>query len=111
MKFKELDTRITIQNPTDGRDAIGGNSKTWSNLETVWASRKVLKGTELVEARQRYADVETKFVIRYSSDVSGVDPTHRILYGSVEHEILGAIPVPGGRPTKLEIYVKSRGEK
>ncbi len=104
-----LDTRITIQTMASAPNDSGDVVETPSTLATVWASKKFLKGRELIEALAVYDEVECLFTIRYSADVSGTTSKHRILSQGDFFDIVGdPLPVPGGRPTKLLIYTKRR---
>lgn len=105
MRFSRANVRITIEKNTE-TSTDGFVSSGWSNLTDVWAERQNLRGKENELAGQRLAEAETMFTIRYSSDVAAVDATHRVKQGSETFDIVEAIPVPGGKPDRIELYTK-----
>jgi len=42
-----FNSRITIQTKTVARSAMGDETETWTDLATVWAVRRDLRGEEL----------------------------------------------------------------
>lgn len=106
----KLDQRITIKRPSTERTFTGGHKYAYSDFKTVWAEIRYLKGRELVEAAQRFAEVEVKFTIRYSGEVSSVTAKDIISHNGVEYDILAALPIPGGRPEKIEILARGRAD-
>lgn len=89
--------RITIQEKPEsiGRDAVGAESFTWSNLSTaptVWAEELPVTGREYLAAGQEQGSAVTKFRIRYRSDL---DIAMRITYGSRIFDILHIENVEG----------------
>lgn len=110
MNIGKLDARITIETPTIAAGELGDAVPTWSTLSRVWSEHRELVGRELVDAAQRVAEVETKFIIRYSSEVSGVNAKCRIVRGATYFDILAAMPMPAGRPDRIEIFAKRRAD-
>jgi len=107
MKLARLDTRITLQEVSTTTDAVGGAVESWTDIATVWAERRNLKGRELVEAGQRSAEAETVFTIRYSGAVAGLLASGRIKAGAVYFAIVSPpLEIPGGRPEKIEILAR-----
>jgi SPP1 family predicted phage head-tail adaptor len=104
-----LDTRLTIQEMVSAPNDSGDVIETPSSQPPVWASKKFLKGRELIEAKAIYDEVEVLFTIRYSTEVSGTTSKHQLLSQGDYFDIMGdPLPVPGGRPTKLLIYAKRK---
>lgn len=74
-----LRERVTIQTFTDTSDGGGGSTRTWTNLATVWANVKPVRGRETQDTG-RLASLQTYLVtIRYRT---GFDTTARLLWGS-----------------------------
>src|SRR5688572_14464944 len=67
----ELDRRVRIEVATDAVDPNGSGepTTTWAHLATVWASVRPISGRELFAAQQVGAKVDTRFRIRYRTDV------------------------------------------
>jgi SPP1 family predicted phage head-tail adaptor len=85
----KLNKRITFQsfNP-DATNENGfpiSTDQQWSDLKTVWAMVKTLKGREYYQAAAIQAENTTRFVIRYTT---GIDNTMRIKYGTRIFEIV-----------------------
>jgi SPP1 family predicted phage head-tail adaptor len=87
MKAGELNKRISLQSSTPALGTFGDQSKTWTTYATVWAAIEPLNGRELEYAKSIYSEAQYKIVIRYSTTVASVSPTHRALYGSRIFEI------------------------
>ena len=79
----ELDQRITLQNLTDTPDGIGGVTRAWSDVATVWARVKPQTGREAMAEGRMAATMLTKFTIR----TRAVDETMRIVWGGVQYNI------------------------
>ena len=73
----QLRHRLTVQESTDSRDAIGGIVKTWSVNTTRWASIEPLMGRELRDAQQISPKATHKIQVRH---ITGLDPTFRFIY-------------------------------
>lgn len=91
--------RITIQQRTETRDALGASVFTWSTLATVWAEVGGAFGSERFTSGvdQEVAQVTHRIRVRYRDDVT---PLNRVLYGSKVLDIETAID-PDGRRREL----------
>lgn len=78
----KLRHRITIQIPAGVRDAVGERITTWTDVATVWARINPLSVRELLAAGELHSETSHKITIRYSSLVSSVDASCRVLYGT-----------------------------
>lgn len=104
---EKLDTRILLEKSVSDTDELGGVIESWQTIGTVWANVRYLKGRELVEAKQLSGEAQAVFTIRYSSDVAGLCASDRItLRGQVYAIVAPPLPIPGGRPEKLQIFTK-----
>lgn len=65
MNAGELRQRVTIQEPNDTRDALGGLVAGWSDVATVWAKVEPVSGREIVEADAVEARITHRVVIRW----------------------------------------------
>lgn len=82
-----LNQRITIQEPTEAKDAQHEPIKTYSNIATrphVWAEIRELGGRELFEAQQLRAENTVKIKIYARSDLN---TKMRIVYGGTTLQI------------------------
>lgn len=79
MKIGALRHRITIEQATDARNAIGEMVPSWATFATVWASIEPLRGRELEAAQQRFAEASHEVVIRY---LVGLVPKMRVKFGT-----------------------------
>lgn len=84
-----LQYRIVIERYTETKSVFGEEEKTWSTYKTVWAGKQDVSSYETFRANELGAKLTTRFLIRYSSDVSTVNPKDRILYNSDYYEIVG----------------------
>ncbi|MDE2466755.1 MAG: phage head closure protein [Alphaproteobacteria bacterium] len=64
-----LDQRITIQELTVVRGALGGHDETWSTLATVWAQKLDMTGREIFQAKAMGSAATLLITIRYRPDV------------------------------------------
>lgn len=109
MRFGAMDTRITIQRATLAVNAYGERAETWGTLATVWAEVQYkVGGGENIESDQVFSEQRVHFIIRYSSDVSGVRPSDRISYNSNTYQIEGVQEI--GRGEGLRLITTLRGE-
>ena len=97
----KLDRRVTLQTNGPTQDTTGQPIESWTEIDEVWAEVVPLRGREFLAAQQVNADVTTRFLIRYRSDVG---PADRVLYDSVGYDILSLTEV--GRQEGLEILAK-----
>lgn len=105
MDAGRLDQRITLQEKSIARNAIGGEVVTWSDIATVWAAALAPRIAERFAAEQRQEEYEIKFRIRHRA---GLTREHRVLWNGRPFEIVGTPePVPPGRPVWLDIKAVS----
>ncbi len=99
MRAGRLRHTVTLQSKSVSRDAVGGESITWSTFATVPAEVQPLSGREYVAMRQAQADVSVRVRMRY---LSGVNPAMRVQHGSAVYDFLEVIDV-AGRARELEL--------
>ena len=106
MNAGELDRLVKLQKYTASQDTYGEETKTWSDIATVWAKKKDLKGTERWLANQNIAKVTCVYVTRYRSDVT---PLCRLIDADGRtYNITAAVEV--GRKEGLWLYVEARAD-
>ncbi len=104
-----LDTRITIQAPTDAVDAQGSPTLTWATIGTVWANVKAMDagmGTANAEAtngHERSAGLIYQFTVRRQASIAATSARHRIQWSGHNFDITAVQPMPEGRPDHLII--------
>lgn len=79
MAIGKMRHRITLQQPVEVTDAGGGRSITWSDVETIWAEVKPLRGTDRIHAMGSVYPVTHRMTIRHRTDVQ---PEWRVSYDS-----------------------------
>lgn len=96
--------RITITNPPDDstRDTFGRRKGSGSTVATVWAERQDWQGDEKTQGDREFADVTTKWKIRYRTDIT---TAMLIVENGITYNILGVLDFDG---TKRELVLLSR---
>lgn len=77
MNVGQLRHRVTIQQLTRVEDEGGGYAEVWTEVATVWAAIKPLRGNERYEAQQVQSTLTHKVTIRYRE---GIKPQMRLTY-------------------------------
>lgn len=70
--------RVTLQDYTSVKNALGQPRPTWADVETYCAEVVQLSGRELTNALQRKPEVSVRVTMRY---VAGVTPSKRLKFG------------------------------
>lgn len=96
----DLDQRITIQNKSVTRNAIGEEVVAWVDGDTVWAHVMPLRGGAFHAANQDQHTVDARFFIRTRT---GLDESMRILWKTVPHDITNIIPGTGEYLGMIEV--------
>lgn len=94
MDAGELRHRITLQQKTVARDAMGGEIETWNDIATVWASKAHQTSREFFAAQKINAEITVLFIIRYRRNV---DTKMRVIFSGKTYDILGADDLDGRR--------------
>lgn len=94
-----LDRRVTLQQPVQGaRTAAGDASITYADVATVWASKRDMRGREMVAGGAQISEVDTLITIRWRDDVR---PAWRVLLEGRTYDI--EYPAEIGRRDGLEL--------
>lgn len=88
MKAGSFNTRVSIQSPSVGQDAIGQPLAGWVTLAQVWADVRHGNGIELVRAGAPVSVVKASIRIRRRGDVTN---GMRVLVGSTAYEVEAVI--------------------
>jgi SPP1 family predicted phage head-tail adaptor len=91
-----------IAQETQGRDALGGETLTWSTFLTCWASKDEKTGSESHEADRITAKDKTIWVIRYNTTSKSVDEKMVIRYDSKDYDITSVKEIGRGRFLEIE---------
>lgn len=104
-----MDRRVRILQPVKSKDGYNSDIVTWHPLVSCWAEVTPIKDSERLRAGEELSLKASRFLIRYSGQVSRVDPTFRLMFDGVEYDINGVKEV--GRRLYLELTATARGEK
>lgn len=69
-RIEALQERLTIQQPVDIADGMGGVTRSWQDVATVWGNLTPLTGRESVNADRLEAAVTHRVVLRYQSGIT-----------------------------------------
>lgn len=72
-----LNQQVTIQVPTETRQAGGGKQRTWDDVDTVWAEVLPANGGEAFAQGVARNTMFFRITIRFRTDVT---PRHRLLW-------------------------------
>ncbi len=108
MQAGKLDRRVTIERATMADDGFG-QTPTWAELATVWASRRDVSDAERFASGEVSAQITTRFRIRWSSVVAGIDPRDRLICEGRTYDIAAVKEI--GRREGLEITAAARADR
>lgn len=103
-----LDRRITITRRTGGVNAFNEPADTWATVATVWAAVTPISDGERLRAGETLAQKASRFLVRWSSTISSVDPRDRLTFDGATWDINGVKHV--GRKQFYEITATSRAD-
>lgn len=84
----KLRERVTIQQATESRNALGESQQSWSAWKTVWASVEGLSSREALFSGQQQSDITHRVRMRY---VAGLAQTMRLSWRSRILEIVSLL--------------------
>jgi SPP1 family predicted phage head-tail adaptor len=94
--------RVRIEAPALTADGLGGTTRAWQTVATVWAEIRTLSGNERMAAGQLASQVTHRILLRYRTDVT---QEMRILFGTRVFAIR-AVLEKDGRRRALEILAE-----
>lgn len=109
MQAGKLDRRVALRRASTTTDATGGEVAAWETFATVWASKKDVGDAERVRGQEFGASITSRFQIRYSSAVAGVDETCELVCEGRTYGITAVKEI--GRREGLEITAAARSER
>lgn len=110
MDSTKLDRRIRLERYTSTKDPDSGEPvRTWSELKTVWASKRDVSDGERFAAGEQQAELSTRFQIRWSSEVADLNAKDRVVYGDKIYSIVGTKEL--GRREGIEITTSVRNDE
>jgi SPP1 family predicted phage head-tail adaptor len=98
--------RITLQEKSVVRDALGGEIITWVDKAIVWAKAQPLRGREFFAAQQMQSEISVRFVFRYASAPAGLDSAWRVNWRNQQYDIVEEIDVEA-RKTDMELMCRT----
>ena len=108
MRAGKLDRKITLQRFTSTLDDYNEPVLTWATLATRSASFEPLSDGERFRAGETAANASARFVIRWSSAVSTLNPKDRLQYEGETWQILHVKEI--GRREGIEITAGTRAD-
>lgn len=101
-----LRSRITLQSASDMPDNGGGITRSWEDMDTVWAEILPLSGKETLRQLQLQSVVTHRITIRYRNDVNAA---MRLATGGRVF-VIRAVINPGERDEVLELLTEENRE-
>lgn len=108
MEAGKLDRKIVIQRFTSTVDEYNEPVLSWSTLATRSASYEPISDGERFRASETAATASARFVIRYSSAVSTLNPKDRLTFDGDTWQILHVKEI--GRREGIEITAGARAD-
>ena len=102
MRAGPMRHRVTLQQPVVALDSYGEPVATWTTVDEVWAKVAPLAGREFVQVQGTQAEVTTRVVMRYRSDL---EPKWRLVYTSHTYDVQAVINV-GELNRELEVMCR-----
>lgn len=91
VRARKLRNNITIQTPTETRDAYGDPVKTWATYAVRAAEILPVSGREYFTAQQVYSEQVTRFKLRHDNTTKAITTKMRIFYDSRYFNIISVI--------------------
>ncbi len=108
MRAGDLDRKITLQRATVAPNEFNESVETWADLARVSAKYTPVADGERFRAGERAAEVQARFLIRWSSQVASVNPKDRLVFDGRIYAITNVKEI--GRREGLEITAGGRGD-
>ena len=107
MNIGALDRRVTLQRPVTTQNDYGERVAAWTTYATVWAAiERKPHAREQNSGEQMLSVQSVVFKIRYSTTVSILEASHRVLYDSKAYNVQGVQEV--GRADTLRVITELR---
>jgi len=100
MRAGRLSRRVAIQSVAETLNAYGEPIKAWTTAYTVYAQVTPLRGDERALNQQLVSRADTKFRIRYNSDMT-ITTKYRLVFDGENYDITAILEI--GRKEGWEI--------
>ena len=70
LRIGTLRKRLLLQSRSTAQDSSGGQSVTWSDVDTVWGEIQPLTGHKLMTAQAVHSEVTHEVVVRWRPDLA-----------------------------------------
>lgn len=90
MNIGKLNKRITLMRLADVEDELGQSAKKLTEIKTVWATLRPIRGKEFYDIQKIQSKVSHKCFIRY---IDGIDSNCFIKYNDTIYSIESAIDI------------------
>ena len=87
-RIGKLRRRLQLESPVEAADEIGGFSRTWTNVASVWGEIETLSGEDTFEASQGQIQLTHRVTVRWRPDITGA---MRLRDGARAFEIIAAL--------------------
>lgn len=101
----DLSERITIRRESSTADGYGGETITWLDVGSFWASVEPLSGRERNMADQTESPRDYRFIVRRSSETIGILAKDRLTWNGRNFNI-EYVAIPDKRSQFLRIDAK-----
>ena len=108
MDAGRLDRRIVLKRASSTLNGFNEPVYSWATLATVWAQMVPVNDGERMRAGETLADMQARFIIRWSAKAATVDPRDRLTFNEREYDINGVKLI--GRNEYIEITATARAE-
>ncbi len=98
----KLDQRVTFQQKSVTKNAIGEEVVSWIDFATVWAEVRPVRGAEFYAANQMQQTLDMRVFVRQRADLTN---DMRMIWKAQPYDITGLIPGTGPYHGSLEITV------
>ncbi len=85
--------KVIVQRAVVATDYYGGETKTWHEIATGWATVLYGNGQERREAAQNNASVPATFIFDWNPTMASVKPTDRLYCFSTVWDIASAVTI------------------
>lgn len=94
LNIGSMKQRVEVQSYSVVADGLGGNTRTWSTLSSVWANITPINGSESLEVGGLKSKTKFKILTRYKLNLgsdSFINPLMRIVYDGKNYNIQYAV--------------------
>jgi SPP1 family predicted phage head-tail adaptor len=108
MEAGKLDRRLTLLERTLTTNAANEEEEVFTDVGTVWASKKDVSDAERTKSQEVAATITTRFQVRHSSLSDEITPTWRVRCEGRTYDVRAKKEL--GRKVGWEISAEARAE-